>query len=309
MPSSPPHCRACGATSLTPYGARSRALETVGPENFRITDSAYSRTLPLVACTACGFVQIEQKVPILSLCRDVEDPAYEDTRAQRSRQAKRLIDAIRRHVPTGRLLDVGAGTGILVEAAAEAGFRAEGVEPSRWMVARARQRGLPVHEGALGEVPLEPGYDVITLVDVLEHVMEPAALLAEANRLLKPGGILLVVTPDLGSVAARLLGPRWWHFRVAHVGYFNRANLFSTLERTGFDVVRAFRPSWSLPVDYLFARLAKYFPLLGRVRPPRVVAELGVRFNLRDSIAAICRKNAAEVQKPPPPHRGQGARI
>ena len=65
----------------------------------------------------------------------------------------------------------------------------------------------------------------MTLVDVIEHVADPLALLRGARDYVAPGGLVLLVTPDVDSVAARLFGKRWWHLRLAHVGYFNRRSL------------------------------------------------------------------------------------
>ena len=113
----------------------------------------------------------------------------ETGRAPRALQAERLLGAVRPYCPTGRLLDIGAGAGILVDAANRAGYRAEGVEPSDWMVRRAAEHGVTVHRGVLPMPGISGPYDVVTLVDVIEHVSDPADLLAQARAVLAPDGV------------------------------------------------------------------------------------------------------------------------
>jgi SAM-dependent methyltransferase len=94
----------------------------------------------------------------------------------------------------GRLLDVGAGIGILMEIAAEDGWSVEGVEASRTAADRARKlTSAPVHNALLEEVTLPEGhYDAVTIVDTLRIVPDPLTFLRSARRLLRPGGVLLI---------------------------------------------------------------------------------------------------------------------
>jgi 2-polyprenyl-3-methyl-5-hydroxy-6-metoxy-1,4-benzoquinol methylase len=94
----------------------------------------------------------------------------------------------------GRLLDVGAGLGILMKVAAKDGWSVEGVEPSKTAADRARElTGAPVHNALLEEVTLPEGhYDAVTVVDVLRHLPAPLTFLRSARRLLRPGGFLLI---------------------------------------------------------------------------------------------------------------------
>jgi 2-polyprenyl-3-methyl-5-hydroxy-6-metoxy-1,4-benzoquinol methylase len=130
------------------------------------------------------------------------------------------LHTIKRHVSGGRLLDVGCATGYFLNAA-RLDFEVSGVEPSRWAVDYARTRlHLNVTEGHLEAVdlPLE-GFDVITMNDVIEHFSDPRAALERSAALLRPGGILYLVTPDIGSLSARVLRGRWWGLRPAHLYY------------------------------------------------------------------------------------------
>jgi hypothetical protein len=129
----------------------------------------------------------------------------------------------------------------------------------------------------------------VTLVDVIEHVAQPVELLAQARALLAPGGVVAIVTPDLGSVAARAMGWRWWHFRVAHIGYFDRRTLSRACTRAGLRVERLSRPAWYFDVAYLWERICRDLPPALRVRAPRSLARVVVPLNLRDSWLALAR--------------------
>lgn len=110
-----------------------------------------------------------------------------------------------------RLLDVGCGGGAFVAAAAEAGYEAQGHDLAPAVAEAAAKRfGYPVHTGPLSE--LGETYDVVTLWDTLEHTVSPPRVLAEVARLLDPGGWVLVLSPHVAGLSARLLRGRWWVF-------------------------------------------------------------------------------------------------
>ncbi len=95
--------------------------------------------------------------------------------------------------------------------------------------------------------------------------------------------------PTWGSLARRLLGKRWWHFRLAHVGYFDAASLTAACGRAGLSVVDSLRAKWFFRVSYLAERLLRYLPLgaaerlLHTTRLGRRVGESVMPLNLFDS--------------------------
>jgi SAM-dependent methyltransferase len=211
---------------------------------------------------------------------------------------RRLLDTGLRARPGARsLLDVGAASGLLVAEARARGLDAVGVEPSGALRDTARARhGVELLAGVLPHPALDGRrFDLVFLVDVLEHVADPIGLLRECARRLAPAGILVVVTPDAGSVAARLLGRRWWHFRLAHVGYFNRRSLARAVERAGLVTVAVRRAKWYFAVDYLATRLEEYLPLgwltrlARRSGAGRALFSRTVPLDLRDSFLLLLR--------------------
>ena len=281
-------CWVCDSTDIDVPSVT--ASQTWLPADFAITDAHYGRTAPIHTCKTCGFRFCPDVGDATPMYAELADTAYEDTRAARSVQAAHLVAVLQRWMPRGRVLDVGAGSGILVEQLQTSGYAPQGVDPSAWLVEAAQRRGLPVVAGVFPH-PAFPGpWDAITLVDVLEHVHRPVPLLTEVARALRPGGIALVVTPDVGSHVATRMGARWWHFRVAHIGYFNRATLERALQRAGLEPLAWIRPTWYFPVDYLAERVAKYVPLLAPMARIRVLRKIQIPLNLFDSWLVVARR-------------------
>lgn len=290
-----PRCRVCGSDKLAL--AKQSTVAALSSTNFAITDSSYGQTLAIYRCAQCGFMQCHDVDQVLAFYQVLSDEAYEAGRAERMVQASAIIHMAKSQIArTGgqpRLLDVGAGSGILVEAAGRAGLSAEGVEPSNWLASTAHKHGCRVYQGVLPHPSIQGPYDIITIIDVIEHVDDPGALLRQARSLLRQDGILVVVTPDTGSFAARMMGWRWWHYRVAHIGYFNRQNLTLLCEREDLNVRAWSRPGWFFTVAYLRERLRQYLPwwLLPKMKwMERAVVPL----NLRDSLLFVCSQRRSE---------------
>ena len=267
-------CWVCGSRSARLYLQGRRPSGPLDATRFRITDHDYGTSATLWQCGACGFVYADPLPAddLLAMYEQLDDPEYVDGRPYRLAQMQTLMAQIL-HV-TGRvasLLDVGAGTGMLVEAAQLQGLRAAGVEPSRQLSEEARSRGLDVHTGVLPHTRVAEPVDVVTCVDVIEHVQDPVGLLHQLAAQVAPGGWVVVTTPDPDSVARRLLLRRWWHFRLAHVCFLPTTALDVAARRTGLQVVRRERQTWWFSIGYLAERVGA---LLGGARAAGVVASI-----------------------------------
>jgi SAM-dependent methyltransferase len=143
--------------------------------------------------------------------------------------------------PPGRLLDIGAGRGRFVAHARAAGWYAHGIEPSRRGVEGARARGIELVSSGIGDAHVPAGsLDAATLWHVLEHLDDPGGAVERIAGWLRPGGLLLVGVPNLGSVQARLGGARWYHLDVPrHRTHFTVAGLEALLRAHGLEPVSA----------------------------------------------------------------------
>lgn len=285
-------CRVCGSTDLKEVRA-STINQPLSSDNFSITDDDYGRCAAVWRCRGCGLLQCPDIGEVLAYYQTLKDPAYEDGREQRLLQAQRILKLAARYVaPKGaRLLDVGAGSGILLQAAQDMGFaEATGVEPSHWLAARGKEHGLNVIEGVLPNAQVQGPYDLITCVDVIEHVEDPMGMLRDMKALLSPQGVLLVVTPDSASLTARIMGRRWWHYRIAHITYFSAATLRTACRKAGLRIMAERRPLWYFTYAYLRQRLGQYLPLW--LLPPAKgpLKNLVIPLNLFDSVSFVCKK-------------------
>jgi len=218
------------------------------------------RHLTFRRCSRCGSLFLDRKVADAESRRLYEDEryfanpdfgspesggyhGYRDYLADRHHiEAKfaGVLAHVERRVEPGRLLDVGAGPGFMVAAATARGWRACGLDLNRWAVDRARGEGLDVRLAALDQAGLgDASFDCVTMMDLLEHVSEPATLVAEAARIVRTGGALAVLTPDAGSPVSRALGARWPEVQRApeHMVLFSVAGLAALLARHGFEPV------------------------------------------------------------------------
>ena len=283
-------CWVCGGKTFTLI-KQTDAVKKLDSGNFAITNFDYGKTGELQKCNSCGFIQCTDLQEVVKFYEDLEDKEYENTRRERKLQEQRLIKTIGRYKKNGKLLDIGAGSGIMIEAAMEKRYDCTGVEPSRWLQQRASELNLPVLQGVFPHPKIKESFDIITLVDVIEHVTEPARLLKDINKQLAPEGIFLLVTPDVNSLAARLLGYKWWHYRFAHIGYFNKKTLKLILENAGFTLIRMTRPSWYFTLRYLGIRFLSFLPKFLQFPLPKFLEKITVPVNLRDSLQVICKKN------------------
>jgi SAM-dependent methyltransferase len=139
----------------------------------------------------------------------------------------------------GRLLDIGAGRGRFVAEARAAGWYAHGIEPSLRGVEGARAIGVDLQRAGIDDAEVAAGsLDAATLWHVLEHLDEPGAALARVAGWLRPGGLLLVGVPNLGSAQARVGGARWYHLDVPrHRTHFTVAGLEALLRSSGLEPV------------------------------------------------------------------------
>lgn len=274
--------------------------EPLHPEHFRITATDYGITGDIYECSHCGFLFCPTVGNVLSHYERMTDSGYEATRNERALQAKQLLKKISRHKPRGDLLDVGAGSGILVEQALHETYNALGIEPSLALSQTAQNLHLPVRTGILPQPDFRNRFDVVTLIDVIEHVDMPRALLAEAVACMKDDGICAIATPDVASLAARIMQKKWWHYRLAHIGYFDRATLAKLAESVGLEIIALYRPAWYFPADYLGERLLSYLPPWLRIRPPKWLGRLTIPLNLFDSLLVVCRKTATTSHSPIP---------
>lgn len=280
------NCWICNSKELEVV-KRSNIQEELSSKSFSISDSNFGTTGEIHKCKNCGFLQCSYMQNIISFYENLEDFSYEATRKVRKIQMRKILELIKKYKTNCKLLDIGAGSGILVEEAINLGFEAEGVEPSQWLQSKAKELGLPVHLGTTKNINPAYLYDVVTIIDIIEHVPNPIELLIDIHKVLKDDGIVVVSTPDVGSIMAKLCGFKWWNFKIPHIGYFNKKILNTAFNNCGFKLIKIYRPSWYFTGEYFLERINKYFPKFLQLNLPRVFRDITIEFNLRDSMLGI----------------------
>jgi SAM-dependent methyltransferase len=226
----------------------------------------------VVCCAQCGFYYVDP-MPIwsgdtLQTLYDEEYFGEESMWWHRQRtevDPQRRLDAIEREREKGsapRFLDIGCGQGYVLEHALRRGWNVCGLEPSHvWVEQTAARLGVPIWEQRVEEADLPAGScDVVFSDSVIEHLANPMAMMKLAQRVLKPGGLFYLVTPNAEALVNRIRG-LLFHFASSHrasfieplcspyhiVG-FTPHSLSVLADRAGFEVrrlwVRHGREEW-----------------------------------------------------------------
>lgn len=150
-----------------------------------------------------------------------------------------LLDSIPKE--NNRILDIGCGPGFFLKAAEERGWKGEGVEISEAAVQYAREIvGIKVHHGQLQDIPFLPGsFNVIVLLDAIEHLFDPLETIEHCYRLLRKDGVLILNTPDYNSLSRFILGKDWAVLSPAeHLYNFTQRTLCFLFKKAKFKSVK-----------------------------------------------------------------------
>ena len=310
-------CHICGGPlELRHAGGAARLT----PELLVPTNHEPGQHGDLYACADCGTVHqpgLPDGQDLADLYRGMSDDAYLSEEEGRRATARRLLDLVGRHVPAGALLDIGCGHGLLLDEARRSGYSVIGLELSEAARGYARDvLGLDVRDETLEElarhVP-EGSFQVIVLADVIEHLEDPLGALDACERLLAPGGALVVVTPDPSSAAARLAGERWWGYIPAHTYLFPRGTLRELLEARGLVISDDVPLVRSFEFRYWLNGLAERGPRVGRFARAAARTPLGGRtlsMSLGDERVMVAHKvPVARAPKPLMADRGGDFRV
>ena len=157
------------------------------------------------------------------------------------RRLARLEQRLGKSYRGARMLEIGCGAGILLQEAWRHGWYADAVELSTELAAVARGNN-PEAQIITGDIQtLEPAgtpYDVVLSLDVLEHVLEPMAMIENCREFLKPGGLLLLQTPNTRSLRGRIQAAKWDMLDPdQHLNLFSPDALRVLLTTVGFEIL------------------------------------------------------------------------
>ena len=205
-----------------------------------------------VQCDSCSLVYLNPR-PAITEFETIYPPnyhAFEFSPKQygfvykvRARlEANRTLKRCKELEDNARILDVGCGDGFhlnLLKQYGNKNWKLEGIDLDKRAVDAANKSGLKVHLGSVEEMQLTPdGYDLVFMIQTIEHVEKPSGVISAIYKLLKPGGKLVIVTDNTDSLDFKYFKNRFWggyHFP-RHWNLFNKRSLTKLAEKSGFKV-------------------------------------------------------------------------
>jgi len=230
----------------------------------------------VVRCTACSLVYLNPRLNsdiIVGSYAEGNDMAFIKQDEMRIRTFTTALRRLRnKHKLSlsneSHILDIGCAGGAFLQAAKNLGISGIGLEPNKWMCEYARSTyGIDARSGTLRDHHFpDETFDLVSLWDVIEHVPSPKDVLEEIQRIVKPGGVLIVNYPDFGSLPAQLLGRKWPFLLSVHLFYYTRKTMRKQLTQAGFHVVDM-RMHWqTLELSYVLQRITPYFSIAGYIK-------------------------------------------
>ncbi|OFW62081.1 MAG: hypothetical protein A2133_02100 [Actinobacteria bacterium RBG_16_64_13] len=205
-------CPACGG----------QRLKSFGPPRVIDSEIVKSRPTAVCRCSRCDllfFVPVHPSVVLLDQYSGLAGDLWTgDFRPDWTLARRAIVD----RMATGSILDVGCWTGGFL-AALPSQYDKWGVEPSGWARDRATDKGIALVGNSLEDlVASNAAYDVVAMIDVIEHIASPLEALSLALGRLKDGGILVITTGDSRALPWRLMPRDYWYYFTEHVCFFSQ---------------------------------------------------------------------------------------
>lgn len=208
----------------------------------------------IVKCLNCSFTYVKPLPLDSQLSKFYDNFDYKNNKLEEPlirRDAIRSLKIICKHVGSmeKRLLDVGCGRGYFLDEARKIGFEVFGIDYSFKMIKYAKNIfNLNVQNIDVFKYKSQVKFDIITLNQVIEHLSKPRDLIKKCYKLLNPGGLVYIATPNIDSLSAKVLKEHFDHLiPPEHLGYFNNKTLTYLLKSANFNILHT--GSWSSSQD------------------------------------------------------------
>lgn len=198
------------------------------------------------------------------------------------------------------LFDIGCGTGWTTHMWARSGFDASALEPSEARARLAAERyGINVVPGFFEHTDIQDTFDIVIFRHMIEHFADPFEMTVKARSLLNPGGVVLIIVPNINCLGRYLFGTKWTWGIPFHCNFFSPKTLAHLVTRAGFEIITAYQtPSPLLYPESLFryipanrqftAQYNRGLSLLTMMTFAPLIA-LGYFMNLSENITIIAR--------------------
>ena len=250
-------CLICGTenwrTWLTPRKFNIPAGELYGAA------AGVSGTQSLLKCNNCGFIIEWPRLSDREIISGYESAVNAEHDSQFTQRVKSFEKTIKRNLKylpqsPATVLDIGCAGGAFLLAAQNLGYTVTGIEPSGELVNSAKSKSLDIVQGTAENARelINGTFDIVSLWDVIEHVLDPQQTLEGAISCLSEDGLLVINIPDIGTWTAKVFGRKNWWISSVHIYHFSSKHLENLLGQYKFRVVSKKRFIQSLELGYLF---------------------------------------------------------
>ncbi|HEY2379791.1 MAG TPA: class I SAM-dependent methyltransferase [Terriglobia bacterium] len=273
-----------------------------GTKNPRFVLNSPGLDGPLVECVSCGFRYVGLRRSNLVFGADSGSvttqrviQANESFRQLSGTEEHRLgrlnaqwrLDLMQQFKSGGKLLEVGCARGDFLDVASKS-FNVFGVEPNPDLAADSR-RIAPLFEGVIERVPWKD-FDVAASFHVIEHVDSPRRFIQAMAERLKPGGLLVIETPNIASLPFTLLKSRWRQFIPEHYFFFDPKTISRLFKDHGLEVRRVKNIGKHASAGLVLNRLSRYCRWLPQTNGS---SSLTFRINPMDIMLVFATKKPA----------------
>lgn len=204
-----------------------------------------------------------------------------------------IVNSLRYAIPTGKLFEIGSAYGFFLMEA-QRYYEVHGVEIAEDAAAFARSRGLDVQSGAVTKETFERigPVDAVVMLDVIEHLEDPASVLQLCGDYVRPGGAIVVTTGDFGSRFARISG-KYWRLMTPpqHLWYFTKPSIRKMAARYGLELEYFTHPWKKVPVSLVLYQLGRMSAIKLSHESLSFFNQIGLPINLLDAMRVIFRKS------------------
>lgn len=161
---------------------------------------------------------------------------------------KEILRELKPYRKTNRILDIGAGCGFFLEIAKQEGWEVVGTEISKHCVELCEEKGIEMHLGELASIPLdENSLDAVVSLEVIEHLSDPSHFVSEIHRILRPGGITYISTPNFNAILRYRLKAVYDVISYPiHLCYFTKKTIRKIFSSNGFKVKKVKTTGYSI---------------------------------------------------------------
>ena len=241
----------------------------------------------LFECSVCGhhFANPVLKDDYLDAYYSILDSEYFLVEGDfLKKEHERLTRIIGRYLTKGSVLEIGCGRGFLLNEFKKKGWECYGVEPSPTAVKFAVEEfGLDIKAGVLTKDSYPRKFDLIILLDVIEHLKYPGEMISMLHDYLRPKGLLVIGTGNISSINAKISGRHWGYYGSwEHISFFNRQSMRYLLKKYQFDckiIGASYREGILYNIDSLIQNVIVRFENLIKLIVERLVGH-GLRKRL-----------------------------